>query len=185
LKKIKIFYFLLLSFLAWFFIHVIYISIDGINDENKTADLAVILGTTVHVDGTLSKRLEERLSCGIQLYENQRIKKILVSGGLGKEGFYEGTEMKKFLVQKGIPEEHIFVDNHGNNTRLSVQNTMKLCEKEDFKSIIVVSQFFHLSRAKKLFKRAGFDNVSSVSPSYFEFRDCYSLFREFFAYYLN
>jgi hypothetical protein len=34
-----------------------------------------------------------------------------------------------------------------------------------------------------LFRKAGFVNVSGCSPAYFEFRDFYSLAREFVAYY--
>jgi len=52
-----------------------------------------------------------------------------------------------------------------------------------FKSIVVVSQYFHVTRTKKLFKDQGFMNVSSVTPKYFEWRDLYSMTREFPAYY--
>ena len=54
-----------------------------------------------------------------------------------------------------------------------------------YKSIIVVSQYFHVTRIKKLFRESGYQNVTSVSPQYFEFRDFYSLLREFFAYYVE
>ena len=56
--------------------------------KGKTADIAVILGSKVNEDGTLSERLKKRLECGISLYHNGRAKKLMVSGGLGKEGFY-------------------------------------------------------------------------------------------------
>lgn len=36
----------------WFCIHIIYTIIDGNKDEGKSADIAVILGTTVNTDGT-------------------------------------------------------------------------------------------------------------------------------------
>ncbi|MDF2930948.1 MAG: hypothetical protein K0R36_279 [Chryseobacterium sp.] len=120
---------------------------------------------------------------GIELYESHRVKKILVSGGLGKEGFYEADKMKTFLVSKGIPDSLIIVDNFGNNTRLSVANTLKMKDSLHFESIVVVSQYFHVTRTKKLFKDQGFMNVSSVTPKYFEWRDLYSMTREFPAYY--
>lgn len=134
-------------------------------------------------NGTLSERLEKRLETGIQLYQNQRIKKIIVSGGLGKEGFYEGPKMKDYLITKNIPSSAIIVDNKGDNTRLTVENTLEIQKKYPFKSIIVVSQYFHVTRTKKLFKNKGFENVNSVSPGYFEWRDLYSVLREFPAYY--
>jgi len=111
------------------------------------------------------------------------VKKILVSGGLGKEGYYEGDKMKDYLTKNGVPDSVIIVDNLGNNTIATVDNTLGLKDSLNFRSLIVVSQYFHLTRTKMLFKKRHFENVSSVSPKYFEFRDIYSLLREFGAYY--
>ena len=172
-------------FLTWFLGHSLIIVIDGLIDDKKQGDIAVILGNKVNEDGTLSERLEKRLECGLKLYEKGLVKTIFVSGGLGKEGFYEGDKMKVFLVEKGIPASSIIVDNFGNNTLASVDNTIKLKNKLNFKSIIVVSQYFHLTRTKMLFKKRGIINISSASPNYFEFRDFYSITREFIAYYIE
>lgn len=169
--------------IVWFGIHSLYIITDGLSDSGQKADLAVILGNKVNKDGTLSKRLEERLEKGIELYEKHRIKKILVSGGLGKEGYYEGSKMKDYLRSKGIPDSLIIVDNHGDNTRATVENSLQLKKKMNFASIIIVSQYFHVTRTKRLFIDKGFTNVTSVSPKYFEIRDLYSIIREFPAYY--
>ena len=62
----------------WFCIHIIYTINDGNKDEGKSADIAVILGTTVNTDGTLSERLEKRMECGLRLYKDGRVKKIIV-----------------------------------------------------------------------------------------------------------
>ncbi|MFC0426525.1 YdcF family protein [Chryseobacterium scophthalmum] len=182
-KLIKYLKFIVVLIFSWFVIHTVYIVTDGLSDNGKKADIAIILGNKVNEDGTLSTRLEKRLETGIELYKNHRVKKILVSGGLGKEGFYEGDKMKEFLISNAIPDSVIFVDNYGNNTRLTVENSLKFQQKYKFKSIIVVSQYFHVTRTKKLFNDQGFENVSSVSPRYFEWRDLYSILREFPAYY--
>lgn len=182
-KILKIFKIILSLFMIWFGIHSLYIIVDGLSDSGQKADLAVILGSKVNEDGTLSERLQKRLETGIDLYKKHRIKNILISGGLGKEGYYEGEKMKEFLLSKGIPVSLIIVDNYGDNTRATVDNTLALRKKLNFNSVIVVSQYFHVTRTKKLFKDKGFINVSSVSPNYFESRDLYSIIREFPAYY--
>lgn len=174
---------LLTIFLLWFIGHIIYITIDGLHDNEKNADIAVILGNKVNEDGTLSERLEKRLECGLNLYRKHRVKKIIVSGGLGKEGFYEGDKMRDFLIANKVPDTAIIVDNLGNNTRATVINTIKLKDSLDFKSIIVVSQYYHVTRTKMLFRKQGFKNVASVSPNYFEIKDLYSILREFVGYY--
>ncbi|WP_202948027.1 hypothetical protein [Chryseobacterium populi] len=51
-----------------------YIIIDGVADSGQKADLAVILGSKVNENGTLSERLQKRLETGIDLYKNRRIK---------------------------------------------------------------------------------------------------------------
>lgn len=180
MKKIK---YLILGFIAWFIIHSIVIIIDGVINTKQKADVAVILGNKVNEDGTLSERLTARVDCGYDLYKSRQVKKILVSGGLGKEGHYEGSKMKEYLIRKGIPDSAIFVDNEGDNTLLTVQNTLNLRDSIQFESIIVVSQYYHLTRTKMLFRKNGFDQVWGASPSYFEMRDFYSIFREFFAFY--
>ena len=175
----------LLILALWVAGHLIYTTANGLISSSQKADVAVILGSKVNEDGTLSKRLQARLACGDSLYKSGQVKHILISGGLGKEGFYEGTKMRDYLVQRGIPDSGIAVDNMGSNTGATVANTFRLKDSLHFRSVIVVSQFFHVTRTKMLFRKAHFQNVRSASPAYFEWRDFYSLAREFPAYYLQ
>jgi vancomycin permeability regulator SanA len=163
--------------------HTLLISWDGLHNSPQRADLAVILGNKVNEDGTLSERLTQRLACGLALYRSGRVGRLLVSGGLGKEGFYEGTKMRDYLRAHGVPDTAIIVDNAGNTTQQTVRNTVRLRRVLRFRSVLVVSQFYHLSRTKMLFRQAGFTEVGGASPTYFELRDSYSLLREFVAYY--
>ncbi|AIZ64653.1 hypothetical protein PK28_15020 [Hymenobacter sp. DG25B] len=167
----------------WIVLHIIYSTVDGLSDSGKSADVAVILGSKVNEDGSLSLRLLQRLRCGLQLYQSGRVKSLIVSGGLGKEGFYEGDKMKAYLLKSGVPSERIFVDNKGDNTIATVENTLRLNDSLHYKSLLIVSQYFHITRTKMLFKKRGFQNVYGVSPKYFELRDIYSILREFAAYY--
>lgn len=179
-KFIKIIF---LFFGIWFLVHSIFIIFDGLNDKNNKADVAVVLGNKINEDGTLSARLQARLDKGIELYINGRVKKIIVSGGLGKEGFWEGTKMKEYLIENQIPNQNIFVDNYGNDTEKTVENSIRILDSLHFKSAICVSQYFHQTIIKMLFRKQGFQNIESASPFYFEWRDFYSIFREFFAFY--
>jgi vancomycin permeability regulator SanA len=168
---------------AWLLVHTLLITWDGLRASQQPADIGVILGNKVNEDGTLSERLTQRLACGLALYRAGRVGRLLVSGGLGKEGFYEGDKMHDYLRAQGVPDSVIVVDNQGNNTQQTVRNTLRLRPQLRFRSIVVVSQFYHISRTKMLFRQAGFTAVSGASPWYFEWRDAYSLLREFPAYY--
>lgn len=169
--------------IVWFIVHSIYITIDGLTDKQTNADVAIVLGNKVNEDGTLSERLKARLDKSIELFNQKRVKSIIVSGGLGKEGFWEGKKMEKYLINNKIPTDKILVDNYGNDTEKTVDNSIRIMDSLDFKSAISVSQFFHQTRTKKLFRKKGFENIESASPDYFELRDFYSIFREFVAYY--
>ena len=167
---------------TWFSIHQVVIISDGLVDEAQKTEVAVIFGNTVNVDGSLSPRLKKRLNKGIELFNSQKVSKLFVSGGLGKEGHYEGTKMSEYLISKKIPEHVIFVDNRGSNTRSTALNFKQLFTQT--KSVTLVSQYHHVSRAKLAFRQVGVESVLGVHCDYFELRDFYSCFREFFAYYI-
>ena len=121
MKKISTFIkSLFVILLVWFLAHSIYITIDGLTDEQTKADVAIVLGNKVNEDGTLSERLNARLDKSIGLFNQKRIKSIIVSGGLGKEGFWEGKKMQAYLINNKIPKGKILVDNYGNDTKKTV-----------------------------------------------------------------
>lgn len=92
----KVFKYLSVIIFSWFTVHTICIILDGINDDHIQSDAGVILGNKVNPDGTLSERLEKRCDKGIELFKDSLVKILIVSGGLGKEGYYEGTKMSEY-----------------------------------------------------------------------------------------
>jgi vancomycin permeability regulator SanA len=151
---------------------------DGLIDNIKPADVAVILGNKVNPDGKPSSRLQSRLDKAVELYKQGLFENIAVSGGIGEEGFYEASVMKQYLVEKGIPEFSITIDNEGINTFSTAKNTVKLMNENGYQSVIVISQYFHISRTKLAFQRCGSQTVYSAHADFFEWRDLYSIPRE-------
>ncbi len=173
---------IILLCLLFFLVHEIVIIADGlIDNKNPTARVAVILGSKVNTDGSLSDRLKARLDRGLQLYTDSMVTQLYVSGGLGKEGHYEGTVMKEYLQSKGVPGNSIKVDNNGVNTRSTALNFTK--DYPSVSSAIVVTQYFHITRCKLAFRQVGVKNVKGVHCDHFEWRDPYSAFREFLGFY--
>ena len=171
--------------LIWFLIHTTAISIYGLQDNDTQADFAVVPGNTVHPDGSPSERLKGRLDKAAELYNTGRVKYILVSGGTGSEGYDEARVMKNYLMGKKIPEKMIFLDSEGINTLQTARHSFQFSVENRFHSVFIVSQFFHIARTAMLFHKTGFpgDHIYTAHADYFEFRDVYSLFREFFAFY--
>lgn len=50
-------------------------------------------------------------------------------------------------------------------------------------SASVATQYHHISRTKLAFRKVGFEEVHSAHARIFEWRDLYSIVREFAAYY--
>lgn len=171
------------SLLIWFLIHTAFIVIDGLNDELKPVDVAVVLGNKVETNGQPSGRLQARLDKAFELYGEGYYPLIIVSGGIGKEGFDEAKVMKAYLIERGIPEDKIVEDNHGNNSYMTAQNTRKIMDNLELESAMVITQHFHISRTKLAFRKMNINEVYAAHAKIFELRDIYSIIREFPAYY--
>ncbi|RPD44586.1 YdcF family protein [Hymenobacter sediminis] len=173
----------LIVLISWFILHSAAVTIDGLTDDIQPVDCLIVLGNTVNPDGSLSARLQARLDKSLELYRQGVSPLILVSGGLGKEGHYEGTVMQRYLVAQGVPAQAIFIDNKGNNTQATARNYARIAQQQHLRSALVVSQFFHLSRTKLLLRKQGVPEVHAAHATYYEWRDAYALIREFLAYY--
>jgi vancomycin permeability regulator SanA len=169
--------------LIWFVIHITLVTIDGLSDDYTKADVALIYGNKVNETGEMSDRLKARVVKGLELYRSKVVSKIIVSGGLGIEGFYEAQVMKKYLLEKGVPDSLVIVDDEGIDTYASTINYVTLSKIHKISSVVVVSQFYHISRAKMALRRQGVQDVTGAHADYFEWRDNFSLVREFLAYY--
>ncbi len=173
---------LILFLTIWGGIHLTILLIDGLNDNPQQADAILIFGNKVELSGIPSQRLKSRLDKGIELYNDKLSPLIIVSGGLGKEGFEEATIMKEYLIAKKIPETSIIEDLNGYTTQQTAQNIKPLAPK--IKSIIIVSQYYHITRAKLALHKVGYPTVYSAHANMApELRDLYSIPREIVGYY--
>ena len=157
------------------------IVIEGLSDDIQTSDVAVILGSKVELNGQPSARLIARLDKAQALYTAKVVKNFIVSGGTGKEGFDEATVMHDYLVRAGIPAAAIIVDSNGDNTQDTARNCASLMKAHGFKSVIIVTQYFHISRTRLALHAYGINEVHSAHAQFFELRDIYSIAREVVA----
>lgn len=164
------------------------IVIDGGHDRIHTSDVAIVFGNTVNPDGSASPRLEARLDKAIALYNKGVIPRIIVSGGTGKEGVDEALAMKFYLVANDIPFEAVIVDSNGYTTADTARNSASIMRQHGYQSALLVSQYFHITRARMALHQCGISKLYNAHPTYFEWRDIYSLAREvvgFYAYYFK
>jgi len=156
----------------------LFITVDGLTEEDCAADVAVVLGNQVHPDGTPSDRLKARLDRAAELYELGCFASIILSGGIGKEGVDEAVAMRDYLLRYGIAEDALIVDSEGANTEATANFVARWMADNDAESVLAISQFFHLTRTRHALERAGVPTVKTSYARYFELRDIYSLARE-------
>lgn len=154
----------------------------GMSDEIHEADVAVVLGNTVNPNGSPSRRLAARLDTAVEFYHRGLFKNIIVSGGLGREGFDEAVVMKNYLMRQGVPQDKIIVDSLGVTTAATAENTAAIAKEHHWSSVLVISQYFHIPRCRLALSRVGIERVYAAHAHFFELRDIYSIFREVIGY---
>ncbi|MDR1877038.1 MAG: YdcF family protein [Flavobacteriaceae bacterium] len=169
---------------CWFVLHSIIIVVAGTQEDTMDADVGVIFGTKNRKDGSLSKSLIRRLDIGLRLYKKGQVQKLIVSGGMAHQGFCEADLMQEYLLNRGVRLADIIPDNTALNTEENVQNSLEIIKAGNYKRIIIVSQYYHISRIKLMYHKKGFYNLGSASSHHYgkDYRYL-TLLREFLGYY--
>ncbi len=131
-----------------------YIHAIGDTDSETPADCVLVPGAMVYSDDRLSFILQDRVDYAIQLYEEGQAKRLLFSGDHGQTDYDEVNAMKDYAVAQGVPEDDIFLDHAGFSTYESLYRARDVFE---VKSVIIVTQQFHLSRAVYVARELGLE----------------------------
>lgn len=146
------------------------------------ADLALVLGNTVGAGNRPLPSLRIRLEAALALYRRDGCRMLMVSGGVEEDGRDEAAGMKQWLVEHGVPAQAIVEDRHGDNTRASARNARAWLEAHGQRSVVVVSQYFHLPRARLAIRQEGLVDAGGDYTRRWFVRDVYSSLREVLGY---
>lgn len=123
-------------------------------DEARPADVIVVLGAAEY-RGSPSPVLKARLDHALTLHQRGLAPRILTTGGAGGDGFTEGEVSRDYLVKCGIPSEQIFVEAEGDSTVSSLTAVGEIMRRTGLQSAILVSDGYHIFRAKKILASLG------------------------------
>ncbi len=145
-------------------------------NELPHAPVAVILGAAILHDGILSPVLRDRVDMAIKLYKAKIVANILVTGDNSSLAYNEVNPVRIYLLQNGIPDKDIFLDHAGFDTYSSMYRARDIFLA---KSMIIVSQSFHLPRAVFIARHLGINAYGmSADNGHYLLRN---YVREFFA----
>lgn len=142
---------------------------NGHHYDKERPDYLMVLGAGLR-GSKISTSLLYRLETAVEYNKLYPDVKIIVSGGQGPdEDISEAKAMKDYLISKGIDESLIISEDKSTNTYENFLFTKKILEdetgEEDF-TVTVISNNFHMYRAKYLGKQVGFECLGYPAPSH-------------------
>jgi tetratricopeptide (TPR) repeat protein len=114
----------------------------------------VILGYALADDGSMRQPLIERLKVGLAVAKQYPNSKIIVTGGVPKQGITEADAMSNWLISQGIEKDRIILENKSTDTVENALFTTAILEKEGIKDVTLVTSASHMRRALTVFKEA-------------------------------
>ncbi|MBI5281672.1 MAG: YdcF family protein [Candidatus Solibacter usitatus] len=133
-------------------------------DEARKADVIVVLGAAEY-NGRPSPVLQARLDHALDLYRRELAAYVLTTGGAGGDRqFTEGQVGRDYLVRRGVPAERIVVEAEGDSTVRSLIAAGQIMNRMGLKSAVVVSDGYHIFRAKRILEDEGVTAYGSPRP---------------------
>lgn len=132
--------------------------IPHIHPKMDHADAIIVLGAAINTPALYNRTLE-----GLRLYEEGKAPVMILSGGrISDSDISEAQYMQKVIKQNSTKPVNMILEQSSHNTYENIRNSKALAP--DAKSVIVVSDEFHLARAALTARTNGFSNVSWSYP---------------------
>ncbi len=119
-------------------------------DSIPAVEAIVVPGASVHRSGKLSPVLLQRMDAALAAARLHPGTKLVLSGYAVPKGYDETKAMWDYAVGKGFPARDALIDAHGRSTFLTLLHCKKLF---GLRSLVVVSQGYHLPRALYIARR--------------------------------
>ncbi len=146
---------------VYFLISLLQVWNTGRSADRQPVDAIVVLGAAQY-DGRPSPQLQARLDHALELWNLNLASYIVVTGGK-QEGdrFTEAATARKFFESSGVASDLIFEENYGTTTYASLFAVSKVAIDLKIARVLIVSDPFHLLRAKLIASEVGLDASSS------------------------
>jgi uncharacterized SAM-binding protein YcdF (DUF218 family) len=124
-------------------------------DEAAKADVIIIMGAAEY-SGHPSPVLRARLNHALHLYQQHLAPLIMTTGGPGGDPvFTEADVGRTYLMDHGVPPQAIITEPKGATTMYSISAAAEIMERMSLDSCILVSDGYHIFRAKRMLQARG------------------------------
>lgn len=157
----------------------------GFSDDGRSADCAIVLGAAAWHNKP-SPVFKERINHAIALYRNNRVPRLILTGGFGDGApFAESEVALKYCLSNGIPESAISIETNSQTTLENLVEARKLLDDGSPHTALIVSDPWHLKRAVAMARSLDIDaHPSGTLSTRFESPKArlHFLLREFYFY---
>ena len=116
-------------------------------------DCAIVCGYPTHEDGSISPILKSRIEKAIELYQNQEISYIVVSGGAVHNSYSEAYAMQKYATLKGIPKDKILIEDQAKSTYHNMKYSQIIMKQHHLHNCYVITNSWHIIKAEYYAKK--------------------------------
>jgi uncharacterized SAM-binding protein YcdF (DUF218 family) len=136
----------------------------GSLDQSRPVDAIVVFGAAEYV-GHPSPVFRARLDHAQELFERGLAPLIITTGGAGKDPkFSEGQVGRDYLAKHGVPDVNLIAETQAGDTEQSANRVAVIMEANELKTALLVSDAYHLYRAKRMMEREGITVYTSPRP---------------------
>lgn len=132
------------------------------NPPTRPAEAALVLGARAYLHGMPNPCLVGRVHGGLDLAEQGLVSTLVMSGGGDREdGRIEAETMQRIALDSGF-RGHILLESRSRSTQENFSLSSPLLRAAGIKSVIVVTEPYHLWRAQKLVQASAFGREFDV-----------------------
>lgn len=156
-----------LAIILWF-VYILWQILTVDNTPNaEPADVGIVLGAALWKDKP-SPGLKERLEEAYRVFQEGRVRMLIVSGGLdgNSSRLTEAEGMAKALIAMGVPKDRIVLENKATSTYENLLFSKRLMDEKGWKSAVIITHSYHGARSLDIAHYLGFENpIASTTPT--------------------
>lgn len=135
-----------------------------ISKSLPSADAGIVLGAALWNDKP-SPALKERLDYAFELYEQGKVEKLILTGGLDGNGskLTEAEGMRDYLLALGVPKDKLLLELKARSTYENLLYSKPIAEAYDLDSFLIITHDYHASRSGDIADFLGYDEFQTAA----------------------
>lgn len=139
----------------------------GTVDRAVRSDVIIVLGASLTNQGEPNRALTRRSAHAAELWRDGLAGMIICTGGIGRDlqvARSEADGCRQVLMREGVPRAAILLEETSRNTEENARHAHDIMTAHGWDSAVLVSDSYHVFRARRIFARTGIDVVPSPVP---------------------